>query len=132
MSIAACRYYIRAKAIRESQRLRRELDEIIQGRTQRNSRNHNTVAISQNATDDENNTDPSDSQVQNRSDDNSESSGISAQICVVCLSEQREVILMNCGHVCVCAECAMQIMSTRPLCPVCRANIDQVAPAYIV
>ena len=132
MSIAACRYYIRIKAIRESQRLRRELDEIVQGRAQRNSRNHNAGPISQNAIDAESNTDPSDSQAHNRSDENSESSGISAQTCVVCLSEQREVILMNCGHVCVCAECAMQIMSTRPVCPVCRANIDQVAPAYIV
>ena len=53
------------------------------------------------------------------------------QTCVVCLSEQREVILMNCGHVCVCAGCAMEIMASRPNCPICRANIVQVAPAYI-
>ena len=62
---------------------------------------------------------------------NDTDSGVSAQTCIVCLSEQREVILMNCGHVCVCAGCAMEIMATRPLCPVCRANIDQVAPAFI-
>ena len=53
------------------------------------------------------------------------------QACVVCLGQQREVILLDCGHVCVCADCATEIMRTNPLCPVCRSNIDRVAPAYI-
>ena len=51
--------------------------------------------------------------------------------CVVCLGQQREVILLDCGHVCVCADCATEIMRTRPLCPVCRASIARVAPAFI-
>ena len=51
--------------------------------------------------------------------------------CVVCLGQQREVILLDCGHVCVCADCATEIMRTRPLCPVCRATIVRVAPAFI-
>ena len=53
------------------------------------------------------------------------------QNCVVCLGQQREVILLDCGHVCVCADCAQEIMRTNPTCPVCRAYIERVAPAYI-
>ena len=53
------------------------------------------------------------------------------QSCVVCLGNQREVILLDCGHVCVCADCAQIIMQTNPNCPVCRQHIDRVAPAYI-
>ena len=66
--------------------------------------------------------------VQERSDDGPVPEG---QSCVVCLSQQREVILLDCGHVCVCADCATEIMRTRPQCPVCRSSIDRVAPAFI-
>ncbi len=51
--------------------------------------------------------------------------------CVVCLGQPREVILLDCGHVCVCANCANEIMRHQGLCPVCRAPIDRVATAYI-
>ena len=54
-----------------------------------------------------------------------------SQTCVVCLGQQREVILLECGHVCVCADCASEIMRTNPTCPVCRASIVRVAPAFI-
>lgn len=53
------------------------------------------------------------------------------QSCVVCLGQHREVILLDCGHVCVCADCATEIMRTNPQCPVCRSPIDRVAAAYI-
>ena len=53
------------------------------------------------------------------------------QNCVVCLGQQREVIMLDCGHVCVCADCASEIMRTSSTCPVCRAHIERVAPAYI-
>ena len=53
------------------------------------------------------------------------------QQCVVCLEQAREVILLDCGHVCVCATCATELMRTRPICPVCRSPIDRVAQAFI-
>ena len=53
------------------------------------------------------------------------------QQCVVCLEQGREVILLDCGHVCVCATCATELMRTRPICPVCRSPIDRVAQAFI-
>jgi len=51
------------------------------------------------------------------------------QICTVCLTNPREVILLNCGHVCVCADCCMKINGK---CPVCRSPVVATHPAYIV
>jgi len=51
--------------------------------------------------------------------------------CVVCLGAEREVILLNCGHVCVCADCAEQLLQGGHQCPVCRAVIERVMPAYL-
>ena len=51
--------------------------------------------------------------------------------CVVCLGAEREVILLPCGHVAVCADCADTLVSQGHQCPVCRANIDTVMPAYV-
>ncbi|XP_066252969.1 mitochondrial E3 ubiquitin protein ligase 1-like [Euwallacea similis] len=51
------------------------------------------------------------------------------QLCVVCRSNPIEVILLPCGHVCLCEDCSDDISS---LCPICRAVIEQKAPAYVV
>lgn len=51
--------------------------------------------------------------------------------CVVCLGEEREVILLECGHVCVCAACAQQLLTANQQCPVCRAVITRIMPAFI-
>ncbi|KZC11935.1 PREDICTED: mitochondrial ubiquitin ligase activator of nfkb 1 [Dufourea novaeangliae] len=50
------------------------------------------------------------------------------QMCVVCRSNPREIILLPCGHVCLCEDCAENITND---CPVCRAPISQKAAAYI-
>ena len=50
--------------------------------------------------------------------------------CVVCLAAEREVIL-DCGHVCVCADCADTLLSQDLNCPVCRASIQTVRPAFV-
>ena len=51
--------------------------------------------------------------------------------CVVCLGAAREVILLDCGHVCVCADCADELIRASHSCPVCRAGIVRVMPAYV-
>lgn len=51
------------------------------------------------------------------------------QICTVCLTNPKEVILLNCGHVCVCADCVLKIGSK---CPVCRSIVISTHPAFIV
>ncbi|XP_043282929.1 mitochondrial E3 ubiquitin protein ligase 1 [Venturia canescens] len=50
------------------------------------------------------------------------------QLCVVCRTNPREIILLPCGHVCLCEDCADDITSD---CPVCRAPIAQKNAAYI-
>ena len=50
--------------------------------------------------------------------------------CVVCLSQPREVVLLNCGHICVCGDCAAALPLPK-LCPVCRQPIDRIIPTYV-
>ncbi|XP_077274102.1 mitochondrial E3 ubiquitin protein ligase 1 isoform X1 [Temnothorax americanus] len=51
------------------------------------------------------------------------------QICVVCKTNAREIILLPCGHVCICEDCSVSINNN---CPICRTQILQKAAAYII
>lgn len=51
------------------------------------------------------------------------------QLCVVCRTNPREIILLPCGHVCICEDCADDITD---YCPVCRTKITQKTAAYII
>jgi len=52
--------------------------------------------------------------------------------CVVCLNGEKEVIVLDCGHVCMCLDCGHQIMTTRnPKCPICRRPIDSLKKFYM-
>lgn len=47
--------------------------------------------------------------------------------CVVCMDQQKNAFFQPCGHVCCCIKCANQVGH----CPMCRAQITQVFPAFI-
>lgn len=49
--------------------------------------------------------------------------------CVVCLNNPREVLILECGHICCCVECGYSLNPA--LCPVCRGPIARFVPAYI-
>jgi len=49
--------------------------------------------------------------------------------CVVCLTNPREVILLDCGHDCLCMDCMEQL--TNKSCPICRETYRSFAPCYI-
>ncbi|KAJ8933929.1 hypothetical protein NQ314_013685 [Rhamnusium bicolor] len=51
------------------------------------------------------------------------------QLCVVCKTNPIEIILLPCGHVCLCEDCSADITE---LCPVCRAGIEKKAVAYVL
>lgn len=51
------------------------------------------------------------------------------QRCIVCRIHPREIILLPCGHVCLCEDCSEHITNG---CPICRKPIAQKQPAYIV
>ena len=49
--------------------------------------------------------------------------------CVICLTNPRELILLDCGHVCLCAEC-VELMPAKN-CPICRQVYRTYMPCYI-
>ncbi|XP_050313620.1 LOW QUALITY PROTEIN: mitochondrial E3 ubiquitin protein ligase 1-like [Anthonomus grandis grandis] len=51
------------------------------------------------------------------------------RICVVCRTNPIEMIVLPCGHVCLCEDCAENITAN---CPICRAEIQSKALAYVV
>lgn len=50
--------------------------------------------------------------------------------CILCLSTAREVVILNCGHVCLCSECAISLPDPK-ICPICRSVVDRFVPIYI-
>ncbi|KAM6920077.1 mitochondrial ubiquitin ligase activator of nfkb 1-A isoform 1-T2 [Lycodopsis pacificus] len=50
--------------------------------------------------------------------------------CVICLSQPRNCILLDCGHVCCCHSCYQAFPHRR--CPICRQSITRVLPLYHV
>ena len=61
---------------------------------------------------------------------NGEAGGDHSRDCVVCLTNPREVILLDCGHICVCLDCSQAIPEPKK-CPVCRADIERIRSIYI-
>uniref|UniRef100_A0A8D0HI51 RING-type E3 ubiquitin transferase n=1 Tax=Sphenodon punctatus TaxID=8508 RepID=A0A8D0HI51_SPHPU len=49
--------------------------------------------------------------------------------CVVCLSNMKSCVFLECGHVCSCDEC-YQGLPEPPKCPICRQEISRVVPLY--
>ena len=47
-------------------------------------------------------------------------------ICTVCLDNQRDVVLLPCGHVCSCRQCADLVNN----CPICRTHIERSVPIF--
>jgi hypothetical protein len=43
-----------------------------------------------------------------------------ARLCVVCISEQKDTVLVPCGHCCICSTCAASLST----CPMCRSKIQ--------
>lgn len=49
--------------------------------------------------------------------------------CVVCLQNPRELIVLDCGHLCLCSDCARALPEPRH-CPICRGIIARLLPVY--
>ena len=52
-----------------------------------------------------------------------------ASTCIICLSRPRDVVVLDCGHVCMCAHCA-EVLPTPKRCPVCRSAVQRFVPLY--
>ena len=53
-------------------------------------------------------------------------SGAEDNECVICLAAPKECVLIDCGHACVCEQCAGAVA----LCPLCRAPIQRYIRMY--
>ena len=50
--------------------------------------------------------------------------------CAVCLEEPRSALLVPCGHMAMCVECADKVLhGSRPICVVCRQPIEKILRA---
>ncbi|GBN58074.1 Mitochondrial ubiquitin ligase activator of nfkb 1 [Araneus ventricosus] len=49
--------------------------------------------------------------------------------CVICLDNFVEIILLDCGHACLCFSCSEQISTT--YCPICRSRVHRLIPVYM-
>lgn len=49
------------------------------------------------------------------------------QLCVICLTNPQEIILLPCGHVCLCEDCSLDYTLT---CPVCREPVNRKNAVY--
>jgi len=66
-----------------------------------------------------------------RTRDNNSNNAISSvdlHLCIVCLTNPREVILIPCGHVAVCLDCLERMDGA---CPICRAGYTSTHAAYV-
>ncbi|NWH68932.1 MUL1 ligase, partial [Geococcyx californianus] len=49
--------------------------------------------------------------------------------CIVCLSNTKSCVFLECGHVCSCSECYCALPEPKK-CPICRQAISRVVPLY--
>ena len=62
----------------------------------------------------------------------SESEGsatFASSMCVICLTNPRELVLVECGHVCLCMDCQERLPTKT--CPICRQAYRSILPCYI-
>lgn len=60
---------------------------------------------------------------------NIEEGSVSPSSCVVCLSQERACVFLECGHVCACLQCYEALPGPKT-CPICRALITRMVPMY--
>ena len=49
--------------------------------------------------------------------------------CVVCFAEKKNVLMMPCRHICVCATCAASNLFK--LCPICREEVIETMHVFV-
>lgn len=49
-------------------------------------------------------------------------------LCKICMFEQKDTLVMPCGHLCMCNDCGKMCLEKNPLCPMCRGAIASLLP----
>lgn len=46
------------------------------------------------------------------------------ELCVICMTDKKEVAVLPCRHMCLCVECVHELRLQSSKCPICRRGID--------
>nr|XP_039271353.1 mitochondrial ubiquitin ligase activator of nfkb 1-A-like [Styela clava] len=49
--------------------------------------------------------------------------------CIICLTNPRECVILDCGHICACVDC-VEILPSPKTCPICRSDIKKIVPLF--
>ena len=52
------------------------------------------------------------------------------KICIVCLDGERDHVLIPCGHLCLCGDCAASYGADDAECPLCRKTVEMVVKTF--
>lgn len=44
--------------------------------------------------------------------------------CVICMDNPYDVVIVPCGHYCICEECSVRLVAVGMDCPICRGKIE--------
>lgn len=46
--------------------------------------------------------------------------------CVICMTEEKSVVIAPCGHYCLCNSCALTVKRVQNKCPICRSSMEKI------
>ncbi|KAL3101145.1 hypothetical protein niasHS_001605 [Heterodera schachtii] len=70
--------------------------------------------------------------IKQENNEESQGSEVTENRCLICLTNERQIVFKPCRHFCVCRECAKVIeQNEKPKCPVCRNYVEETLFIYI-
>ena len=54
----------------------------------------------------------------------------SSDLCMCCVAQPKNAVLVPCGHQSMCHDCAMQWLLSTPQCPICRTRVKRVQKIF--
>ena len=55
---------------------------------------------------------------------------VAKPLCVVCMDEEADGVVLPCGHLCGCEPCLNTLLNSGAKCPICRAHINSVVKVF--
>ncbi|CAF4516800.1 unnamed protein product, partial [Didymodactylos carnosus] len=55
---------------------------------------------------------------------------VAKSLCVVCMDEEADEVVLPCGHLCGCEPCLQMLLNNGAKCPICRAHMNSVVKVF--
>lgn len=55
---------------------------------------------------------------------------VAKALCVVCMDEEADGVVLPCGHLCGCEACLKMLLNSGANCPICRAHMNSVVKVF--